>query len=269
MLRIEEMINHVKRAGVFDIQVRNNSQRLVGRFFRAVEQVKPFLLMPNDSENTGYLPDGSEESHIEFSSPFDCISIEIYGKNTYLTIEHPNDEVFMRIKSLVYNDISEDIFAFSEIVDKSTMVGSSVVLHYHSSEHEGTNKAYRSLLAAVKVFIDRINREKTGKEEKNISIAYRHSGSKIYKSIDINSVIYISPDKSELQKISTLGNKIDYSHRFFRRGHWMKQDPEFIGKDRHGVRNQKGRTWRVEAEVGDKSLPLINKTRVVLNAPQT
>jgi len=77
----------------------------------------------------------------------------------------------------------------------------------------------------------------------------------------IGDVIYITSKKESNRSESVKG--IEFSHRFLRRGHWRKLDISSIGKDRDGTRNQRGRTWVNNYEVGDKSLPIRKKIRVI------
>jgi hypothetical protein len=77
----------------------------------------------------------------------------------------------------------------------------------------------------------------------------------------IGDVIYISEKNESKRSESVKG--IEFSHRFLRRGHWRKLKNTTLGKDREGNRNQVGRTWVNHYEVGDKSLKLVKKIRVI------
>lgn len=99
----------------------------------------------------------------------------------------------------------------------------------------------------------------------NTHKTYRKNNAQTFK---INNVIKISKYKRSNNpngNLSTI-SKIKYSHRFEVRGHWRKlSSEEKIGKDRNGEYNINGFTWVNEFEKGDKELPLIEKTRIIIN----
>jgi len=60
--------------------------------------------------------------------------------------------------------------------------------------------------------------------------------------------------------------RAEYSHRFKRRGHWRKCKGIGLGQD--GVRDQIGRTWIYEQELGPPDKPLIEKVRHITDPPK-
>lgn len=91
-------------------------------------------------------------------------------------------------------------------------------------------------------------------------IKIKSDNKKVIKIIDNPIILY-----KKKYGVSDLFNSynIDYSHRFFVRGHWREFNG--IGKNRDGIRDVKGFTWVVPYVKGDEHLPIINKARVFSN----
>lgn len=228
-------------------------------FFNVAAKNNVFIFHPKE-DTPSSITEIPEDHSMTFDSPFDVISIEMIGDN-YLTIERDDDDFKMRIMCVLYDDITGALFMYNKMSlrRKSGEEEWKSRVSYINSKLPNTSD---SLMQLLSIFVGRINSEKVGREMINEKLKIKTPGGSRF--IRFNQLIYVSQNKTTMKIMSeSSGRNIDYSHRFFRRGHWMKQDPEFTGKDRQGVRNQKGRTWRMEAEVGDKNLPLINKTRVV------
>lgn len=120
--------------------------------------------------------------------------------------------------------------------------------------------------------LSQIEKCKIGEASPRTSINIKLNG--IKQTHRISKVIYITP-KNKTKEISDKeGHPINWTHRFWRRGHWMhfwtdqnknELNLKKIGKDRSGEYVEQGRTWVIEAIIHkDKEhLPLINKLRVV------
>ncbi len=259
---------------------KQNQRILANEFFEDIKDCKP-LVFKLSSENPGSRVDVPKYDGSEFDMPFDCISIEMLsmkkGVPTYLSLSRPGLPMMLNTFLVIYNEPKRVLYfgmqmaipghgAMDRVIKLPEM---DLYTNERLKEFGGVEGMVDYCKSLILEFTNRLNSEVVGRKKLDRTIkTLTRTG---YGTLNISDVIFVAGNKGDMDIINSQsedGNKIDYSHRFFRRGHWMKQDPEFIGKDRHGVRNQKGRTWRVEAEVGDKSLPLINKTGVVLNAPQ-
>lgn len=81
-------------------------------------------------------------------------------------------------------------------------------------------------------------------------------------------------EMAKQQAVESSGRtSIQFSHRFWRRGTWVRFfnddgsiDMSNIGKNRAGEYCVQGKTWRNETIVGDENLPLISKNRVYIRS---
>lgn len=84
---------------------------------------------------------------------------------------------------------------------------------------------------------------------------------KIYKKLELT---YISSKSSFVDDFHSkrIPSTLEWTYSWITRGHWRKETPGFLGKDRDGIRNQIGRTWVNEA-IKNKGLPFINPLRII------
>lgn len=91
-----------------------------------------------------------------------------------------------------------------------------------------------------------------------------------YRNRDKAKRTYVTRNVTYISNVEYLNGKscsgfhktLKWSHSWVVRGSWVKIKPTSIGKDRNGIRNQTGRTWRVE-HVKNPDLPRVDKLRIV------
>lgn len=100
-----------------------------------------------------------------------------------------------------------------------------------------------------------------GKKKVNIKGKYK-DGDKKKKKIRIREIIYIDLKKNQKEYGKVCASTgIKWSHSSLCPGHWRRLKSGKIGKDRHGVYNQKERTWVIPHWKGEGER--INKTRII------
>ncbi len=108
-------------------------------------------------------------------------------------------------------------------------------------------------------YLNRLNQEKLGAESVNCKVRIGDGKTKWDKKI--RRIIHVAP-KKYLKDPNPQHRKVDWTHRFEVRGHWVSL-PGRMGKDREGNYCVKDWTWRANYIKGDEKLPLVKKTRVV------
>lgn len=254
MNRFREMVDHVKTYGAISgYHDKWSNDRSTNRFFNAVSDAKCFVFEPTVENSTDMIGSLPPDASKEFDSPFDTICIEMFGENNYITVSPPG-QVKASIAAILYTDELKEYFVYTK-GEKHNMV-----LHVDFKKPE----AIVEVAKLVSVFVKRINTETVGACSVNEKIKIKSpEGNKFVK---INQVIYVAPGKVAMKKLSEdSGRSIDYSHRFFRRGHWRTLEGAKLGKNRKGEYIIPGKTWVLESVVGPEDKPLIHKTRVVQN----
>lgn len=198
-----------------------------------------------------------EEDKIS-DSPFDVIHIEVVGD--VLTESHIGG-FDCTMQSMIYNDVEKRISVVSHARDYGVLA-----LFTFTDKDEENDSVYRQLLSLVEKYVRQINTSKHAVvEAKNNYKIKRNYGTTYHTT---NRVIVIGKTVTEIKKATGIpSEKMDFSHRFFRRGHWRRIEVNKIGKNRSGEYIEVGRTWVLEAIVGDEAKPLITKQRIVKNEP--
>jgi hypothetical protein len=133
-----------------------------------------------------------------------------------------------------------------------------------------------SLTEIAQKFIARLNTEKAGAVKTNERIKVRNARGE-NEHYKIRRVIHIVPKDQVSSYAKENKLNIDFSHRWFVRGHWVcfwtdetktKIDLSKVGKNRAGEYVEVGRTWRTEHIKGPDHKPLIRKTRIVQSPNQ-
>lgn len=117
----------------------------------------------------------------------------------------------------------------------------------------------RTLDALVEAFVDRINSQACGTEK--VRERVKIGTGKTKKIHTIRQIVHVRPKSKRPERTEESGREIDWSHRWWRRGHWRQTAK--LGKNREGVYCVEGFTWVSEHEVGPDDKPLIRKTRIV------
>lgn len=111
--------------------------------------------------------------------------------------------------------------------------------------------------SSIEYLLKRLNTEKCGTESVRHSVKIGTGKNKYHHRI--RRIVYVTPKKN--QSLATGTRDIDWTHRWFTRGHW--RDVHGLGKDREGNYCISGKTWVTEHEKGPEDKPLIKKVRMV------
>lgn len=187
---------------------------------------------------------------VELDLPFPVVHFEL--KNETLVNLYPekfpgSPRIIM--SALIFEFSPKDYLVFTQELDP---VFKTTYIANRSEERAG-------ILPLLKNLLDYMKSSRLYTEESDYRIKYRDKKTKQKHSVRINQIIHVS--KSKTKPTTALGGSIDYSHRFEVMGHWRKV--KGIGKDRAGEYVVNGYTWVKNHEKGDKSLPLVKKTRIV------
>jgi hypothetical protein len=116
------------------------------------------------------------------------------------------------------------------------------------------------MLSIVRSFLDRLSNEAAGQEKVTARIKVRSGGNK--EIVKIKRLIHIAP-KSQKASYEKGTREIEWSHRWFSRGHWRELPKGQLGKNRQGLYAELGRTWVTESIKGPERKDLIQKTRLI------
>lgn len=253
MRQFLELVETVKKHGFSTLghvdglpepKLGSDSQKNLDFFFSLVEKCQPFVF--SKSGEIRELPDMVDEHGIflekKLDAPFDCFSIELLDGN--LTIPNPLQDIHITIHGLLAYEYAPKKFSY-----------------FYSWSGRANKK--RVLCCGVMdvladEFIRRLNSEKCGVERVREKI--RIGSGDCRRLHIVKRLIHVRP-KSQISEHSSFGGRIEWSHRWFVRGHWRKHVG--LGKDRQGVYCVEGFTWVTEHEKGPEHLPTIKKVRVV------
>jgi hypothetical protein len=84
----------------------------------------------------------------------------------------------------------------------------------------------------------------------------------VKQSFRIRKIVHVVPKKQTEEYETTANRQIDWSHRWWVRGHW-RSIKMGLGKNRNGDYCIANYTWVSEHEKGPEEAPLISKTRLV------
>lgn len=183
-------------------------------------------------------------------APFEVCSIEECGRP--LTSAPPGAKQ-SDILCILYSETPQEIFAYA-IYDGVEMV-------VHQREGDG-HSGFSSFLSILQTFFDKLPRSEEGVN--SVRKRHRVGSGKNKKILTLRREIHVIPSKvrERGESANEIVNRLDFSHRFIRRGHWRKLSTGKAGKNRKGDYTEKGRTWVSESKpIGDESKPLIRKTR--------
>jgi hypothetical protein len=189
-------------------------------------------------------------------SPFDVIHIECIDK---VLTESKIGGLDCTMQALIYNDVEKRISVVSHAKDYGILA-----LFTFTDKDIENDSVYRQLLSLVEKYVRLINTGKHAVVDTINNYKIKKNYGNTYHTT--NRVIVIGKTVTQIKKATGLpAEKMDFSHRFFRRGHWRKLEVYKIGKNRSGEYKEVGRTWVLEAIIGDENKPLITKQRIVKN----
>lgn len=221
------------------------------------EETKPFVFSANTDT-----PWATEVEKIDL--PFKQISIEIAGdKNisqtdpmeNMLGMLDPDFEVNTHsIICIIVTELSPKVYSFMVYFDFKDH--GKIVRELKSSANP---KETQWLIELVATFLNRLKYEKMGLEV-GTPIRFKNPNNPKKKiSIPKEHIYVVAPKKT--YKTNFPSKKINWDHHIEVRGHWRKING--IGKDRDGIYCELGNTWIRPYSKGDKTKPLIKKTRIV------
>lgn len=263
-------------------------------FFKAIKTCQPFVFnpekdsTPRELDCSGYAMvqgnvDGIDQEDINLDSPFGVYSLEILGKS--LTQPKLFDKHKAYVKCImVFDEIGKVDENFKDVlllyllvevngkdyasVELATSIeakdgGATLIKVFPGTDEEETFFPTSATIPLVKELLKRFNSERVGTQFTNKKLQVKTPTGEKFKRT-INKLIHITP-KSNFRKYQS-DNKldIDWSHRWFSRGHWRRLKPTSLGKNRDGEYVEMGRTWVSESIKGPEGKPLVaDKIRLV------
>ena len=213
-----------------------------------VENVQPFLFVPNPTQTDKNIPKTSDDAIL--ACPFPIFSYEVEG----MTLTHSDEGV--SIVAVVVREIGVNDYEFHVLCKDN---------HYQKAHILNSLKGdeiYDSIFDLTHVYLERLNQEKTGTFNSIERLKYKDSSGKkqTYKA---KGVIYVSGNN---QPSHTLRNKHNYTvtplNSWSVMSHWRRlKNPESLGKGRDGEGTVTGYTWIGSYKKGDTNLPEKIKTR--------
>lgn len=239
-----EMIVVAKKQGfIHYLEHKSGNKRVEPfHFFECAEKSKVFVFSKKNKE-TEHLQEliVDEEGntvYMKLDAPFEVFSFEILGG--CLTSPGPN-EFPGYIWCVMAYEIEPKKFAYYALV---------------SVNDQKLVMSTRTLDALCEAYINRLNDESQG-EEKVDKLTVLISKTKGKYEHKIKKIIHIRPKKDQIKSNSETSNTIDWSHRWFVRGHWRVT--EGLGKDREGNYCVEGFTWVKEHVKGPEGKPLVQE----------
>lgn len=119
----------------------------------------------------------------------------------------------------------------------------------------------KTLMVSISKFCALIHESNLGFEKcyKNYN-----SGNHCSEVKNISRIIRIRPKNSTEYIAPIVAREIDWSHRWWVRGHWRKIKGEIaLGKDRSGEYTVKNFTWVTEHLKGPEEMQVVNKIRII------
>jgi hypothetical protein len=236
------MIDCVKQKGISSRAHKNPAPK----FFELIERNEQ-LIYHNPVKK--HLTDCMEYQSCD--APFEVCSIEEYGRP--LTSARPG-EAQADVLCVLYSENPIELFCHV-VYD-----GLEMVIHLGQGEDD---RAFLSFTSILQTFFDKLPSSKEGVN--SVRKRHRVGSGKTKKVLTLRREIHIIPDKvrNRSESANEIVKRLDFSHRFIRRGHWRKLEGK-IGKNRAGAYVEKNRTWVNESRpIGDESKPLIKKVRHV------
>lgn len=249
------MIDSVKLNGIGAESIigGDDAEFLEEQFYEAVEQCQNFVFQQRKEGETATALYGSHP----LDAPFKVFSIEIAGKHNFITSPKPTDKEQVHISCLVAVETSPRhylVYAHAHLTSHPQYVGGKLV----PSERV---IIFSQASALLQTFIDRLNTEEVGVQK--IKERMKIGTGKTKRQIEIRKITYISPKRSMNKIESVYSLTIDWSHRWFVRGHWRDITSDHLGKNRAGDYCLYGQTWVVEHAKGNPDKEILNKVRVV------
>lgn len=226
---------------------------------------------------------GQVEKLEPLAAPFKVFSIEMIEGS--VTVPRPQDTPKVYTECLMVVEAKSDanapryfVFALSrnesakdprnkyfvsveaafDTSDLAATGNGSIAIKLGTGETLMPNSTY---MGVIKHFLDRLTNEAAGGERVNERIRVGKGSSR--RLVQIKKLIHITPKKHKSHYTTQTSRTIEWSHRWFSRGHWRKIADGTLGKDRDGNYCEVGRTWVIESVKGPSNKDIINKVRMV------
>ena len=235
----------------------------------------------------------SIEDFYTVDSPFDVFSIEVLNGRVTVGFDEGAGKsvniscILFADAKIPFSSTGDGLWAFLLYeVGGTTMVAAHLCYNVEVDNKEKTAAVVKmngvqfvptnSLTEIAQKFIARLNTEKAGAVKTNERIKVRNARGE-NEHYKIRRVIHIVPKNQVNSYAKENKLNIDFSHRWFVRGHWVrfwtdetktKIDLSKVGKNRAGEYVEVGRTWRAEHIKGPDHKPLIRKTRIIQSPNQ-
>ena len=253
--RINGIYKTVRSGSAISTEIEPVTKEVFDVFFKCVELCQPFVFLNNilpviaidQTETKNFI---QKSRDVEIDAPFPVFSIEsLEGSLRTEALTYDSVTIYTKVICLMVIEISpKETFCYC----------------FYGAKDDSWKKVLvdQTDRGLVKHYLNRLQTEKTGLEAVRTSLRIgTGSNKRVHR---IRRVIHVRPKKQANNEAS--GNsKIDWSHRYEVRGHWRKIDT--LGKDREDNYTVQGYTWVRNHIRGPESLPLIKKTRVVLDFP--
>ena len=255
-----EMIEEINNRKVFGITSTTESKPLndsdYSYLLESLKICHPFVFFrKGETIDLDTNPKGSYvklEDGVEFDAPFNCFSVELV--DGLISAHSETDALKTDIKCIMAVELAPKDFMYTWLAYS----------HRFKANYVLCGREYR-FYQMIKHFVERINSEKIGTE--SVSKKIKIGSGKLKSFHKYKLLTYVYPKslfKQGVQNQQEFANKkIDWSHRWFSRGHWRHINHSSLGKDRNGVYKIAGNTWVTECTKGPESAPLIKKVHVV------
>lgn len=214
-------------------------------FFKQTEKAEVFVFAPKseDTEEIDFFDKEGNTIYKDFDAPFPVFSIEVIGGEIMVPIAGPGEDS-VTVHCLLVCEIAPKVF---NVYAFATLDGSDFVF---------STRTFDVLVAS---FTERLNSESVGTEKCSERVVLGSGPTKRKRTI--RRVTHVRPKRDQVQLNPMSTRPIDWSNRWFVRGHWRKS--QALGKDRSGSYCVQGYTWAVEHVKGPDNQPLLKKTRLV------
>lgn len=270
-----------KQGGVIQANPRSDKNKISDFgstiFLSAVKRCQPFVFAPSNKPLSDS-PIYSKSEVCSIDSPFNCFSIEILGGPVTSPRFFDDAQIYTDCIMVVEPDRDDDdyliLFVLGRVGDNDYLLmevisqielGKNETVDFKifpgTSQEETITQTWH-YLPIVKTLVDRFNNESVGTELVKKQIRLKRGDTKVKHSI--SKVIHVTPKNLRSNYASTNSISIDWSHRWFSRGHWRQLKAGSLGKNRIGEYVESGRTWVTESVKGPEDKPLVsNKVRLV------
>lgn len=231
-----------------------------------IKSAVPFYLIMEEGEKIQPVPEASNTEEWEekikiLDLPFKTIFIETSLGRIPLRGELETEKDMVLLGMFVHES-SPGNLSFSPFMRLKGVM--ELFSSIENIEDPDTRELWDVCYIITKYLLNRLDQDEIGTVNPRLSANIKKSYGK--ESYRINNCVIVKPKSIQESSIS-LGNQIDWSHRWRVRGHW-RHIPGRIGKDREG-NIQKDYTWVSDHVRGPEHLPIIGKTVIVKSHPDT